>query len=230
MVSVRNLHEGATPKGILKAMGIPGLTIYHVKSHLQKYRISKFIPESASRGKFERRNISELLPNFSATSGAQLQEALKMQKEAEGRLSDQLEVQRSLKLKIEAQGRYLERIAEDFKNRLSITRSNKPFSPISLPSLCEESESNAKEFESDSEVDRTEVRSEEQFRAPKRLKTKEVVLLSGYNVTPLDSACLNQSLFLPQGASIEYSSDETCFPWSFTACRSPLMPSFYNSY
>ncbi|KAG5243107.1 myb family transcription factor [Salix suchowensis] len=51
---------GAAPKGILRA-------IYYVNSHLQKYRISKFIPET-NRGKYERRNISEILPNFIATS------------------------------------------------------------------------------------------------------------------------------------------------------------------
>uniref|UniRef100_A0A7N2M2P1 Uncharacterized protein n=1 Tax=Quercus lobata TaxID=97700 RepID=A0A7N2M2P1_QUELO len=58
----------------------------------KKYRISKFIPVSTSRGKFERRNISELLPNFSTTCAAQLNEALQMQKEVHMRMSDQLEV------------------------------------------------------------------------------------------------------------------------------------------
>ncbi|WCJ28036.1 Myb family transcription factor PHL7 [Euphorbia peplus] len=160
--------DRATPKGILKAMNTKGLTIYHVKSHLQKYRISKFIPETNNKGKFEKKNLSELLPNFGATSGAQLNEALQIQMEVHRRLSDQLEVQRKLKQKIEAQGRFLDRIVDEHRNRPSVI---KQFSTSSLPSLCDESESIVKEFESDSEANdqNFEIQSQD-FQALKRFR------------------------------------------------------------
>ncbi|GAA0170114.1 hypothetical protein Leryth_011636 [Lithospermum erythrorhizon] len=135
--------DRATPKGILKLMGVQELTIFHVKSHLQKYRMSKYVPETNSRGKAERRSIPELLPNFGSTSAAQLCEALRMQMEGQLRLSDHDEVQKRLKMKMEAQARYLDgKTDEQFRNSAAIIarrpQATKTFCP--LPPLCEDSE------------------------------------------------------------------------------------------
>ncbi|KAI3829470.1 hypothetical protein L1987_03595 [Smallanthus sonchifolius] len=218
--------DRATPKGILKAMGIPGLTIYHVKSHLQKYRMSKFIPESSRRDKFEKKSISEMFPNFSVTSGAQLNEALQMQMEVQKRLNDQLEVQKNLKLKIEAQSRFLDKLTEDHKFRTHVTKINK-MSPTSLPSLCDVSESIVKDFESDSEVDTNEMRYRQDQRFPKRARINEDDLVS---TQIFKHPSLNtQSILLPKGGD-SFPSQDNIFPWGLAFCQSPLIPTSYNSF
>ncbi|XP_040372069.1 myb family transcription factor PHL7 [Rosa chinensis] len=218
--------DRATPKGILKAMGVPGLTIYHIKSHLQKYRISKFVPETTSTGNLQRKNISEILPNFGTTSAAQLNEALHlMHIQVQRRLSDQLEVHKSLKQKFEAQGRFLDTISADRSrndNRPTFTKPIKPISRKSLPSLCEESESNAKDFgTSDSDAEKTEIQSSgEEFQALKKQRV--------HNQND-DNMAWNFPIIEDQTANISsYPAvcDQISFPWNFGACTSPLVPSF----
>ncbi|XP_075523051.1 myb family transcription factor PHL7-like isoform X1 [Primulina tabacum] len=105
--------DRATPKGVLRVMGVQGLTIYHVKSHLQKYRLAKYLPDSSSDGKQHEKKEGDVLSSLDSSSGMQITEALKLQMEVQKRLQEQLEVQRQLQLRIEAQGKYLKKIIEE---------------------------------------------------------------------------------------------------------------------
>ncbi|GAV70592.1 Myb_DNA-binding domain-containing protein/Myb_CC_LHEQLE domain-containing protein [Cephalotus follicularis] len=121
--------DRATPKGVLRVMGVQGLTIYHVKSHLQKYRLAKYLPDSSSDDKKE---TGDMLSDVDGSSGMQITEALKLQMEVQKRLHEQLEVQRQLQLRIEAQGKYLKKIIEE-QQRLSGVLTEAPGSGVSLP-------------------------------------------------------------------------------------------------
>ncbi|CAN4109080.1 unnamed protein product [Withania somnifera] len=111
--------DKATPKAILKLMDSEGLTIFHVKSHLQKYRNAKFIPES-TEGKSEKMDRPKNETQIDSKTGMQIKEALHMQLEVQRRLHEQLEIQRKLQLRIEEQGEQLKKI---FEQQQQTTRS-----------------------------------------------------------------------------------------------------------
>lgn len=141
--------DRATPKGVLRVMGVQGLTIYHVKSHLQKYRLAKYVPEFREGEKSDKRKGYEAIPKMDPTSGVQITKALEMQMEVQKRLYEQLEVQRQLKLRIEAQGRYLEKIIEE--HQTGATKCQAPSSPESSSHFSEELNVNTKGVLHDSE-------------------------------------------------------------------------------
>ncbi|KAI3448936.1 hypothetical protein Pfo_005601 [Paulownia fortunei] len=88
----------ATPKGILKLMNCNGLTIFHVKSHLQKYRVAQLMPE-ATEGNAEQ---------LDSKTGMEIVEALRLQLDVQRRLYQQLESQKKLQMRIEEQAKQLQ--------------------------------------------------------------------------------------------------------------------------
>ncbi|KAI3511946.1 hypothetical protein L1887_19107 [Cichorium endivia] len=125
--------DKATPKSVLKLMGIHGLTLYHLKSHLQKYRLSKnvyrhsnsgatnkvdMIPQAEAIGETNGPHMSNLSVCTQTNQNMQISEAIQMQIEVQRRLHEQLEVQRHLQLRIEAQGKYLQAVLEKAQETL----------------------------------------------------------------------------------------------------------------
>ncbi|KAL0554698.1 hypothetical protein IC582_008625 [Cucumis melo] len=139
--------DKATPKTVMKIMGIPGLTLYHLKSHLQKYRLSKNLHGQANGGSGTNKtgtvavSVDQRLgeangaaaaaaaartnsivvgpqPSSQSNKNLQISETIQMQIEVQKRLHEQLEVQRHLQLRIEAQGKYLQTVLEKAQETL----------------------------------------------------------------------------------------------------------------
>ncbi|PIN06918.1 hypothetical protein CDL12_20522 [Handroanthus impetiginosus] len=104
--------ERATPKGVLKLMKAEGLTIYHVKSHLQKYRTARYKPETTEESSEKKPASIDDLSSLDLKTGIEITEALRLQMEVQKRLHEQLEIQRNLQLRIEEQGKYLQMMFE----------------------------------------------------------------------------------------------------------------------
>ncbi|XP_022849403.1 protein PHR1-LIKE 3-like isoform X1 [Olea europaea var. sylvestris] len=116
--------DKATPKTIMRTMGVKGLTLYHLKSHLQKYRLGKQGNKEETDNLKEASCVAENQDMGSSMSTSsrmmaqdindsyQVTEALRVQMEVQRRLHEQLEVQSCLQLRIEAQAKYLQSILE----------------------------------------------------------------------------------------------------------------------
>ncbi|KAH7284999.1 hypothetical protein KP509_33G006800 [Ceratopteris richardii] len=86
--------EKATPKCVLNLMDIPGLQLSHVKSHLQKYRITKDVPTSQEVCHEWRRGSCSVgaVTMMDLTAATQMNGALQIQMEMQKQLHEQLEV------------------------------------------------------------------------------------------------------------------------------------------
>ncbi|WOL16645.1 Myb family transcription factor [Canna indica] len=125
--------DKATPKSVLRLMNIKGLTLFHLKSHLQKYRLGKQAqPETRLQVNKEGRNSNGINHSSTTTSylvrednvgQMPLAEALRYQIEVQRKLQEQLEVQKKLQMRIEAQGKYLQAILEKAQKGLSLNSS-----------------------------------------------------------------------------------------------------------
>ncbi|XP_039029001.1 myb family transcription factor PHL8-like isoform X1 [Hibiscus syriacus] len=123
--------DKATPKNLMRVIGISGLTLYHLKSHLQKYRLAKSqqteicLSNELDDYRDTQSSNGDLSSDTSDGTHKQMNEssriaqALQMQMEAQRKLHEQIEVQRHLQLRIEAQGKYLQSVLKKAQETLA---------------------------------------------------------------------------------------------------------------
>ncbi|KHG25335.1 Myb family transcription factor APL [Gossypium arboreum] len=114
--------DKATPKSVMRVMGIPGLTlntgwgkalgIIQVGSRIHYYKEIQ-----SSNGNFIRDTSDGI--HGQMNESLQIPQALHMQMEVQRKLHEQIEVQRHLQLRIEAQGKYLQTVLKKAQETLA---------------------------------------------------------------------------------------------------------------
>ncbi|KAL6497644.1 hypothetical protein OROHE_027077 [Orobanche hederae] len=106
----------ATPKAIMRTMGVKGLTLFHLKSHLQKYRLGKqsgkefgdvlkdgaYLLDSPRAG-----SSPQNLQASDMNEGYEVKEALRAQMEVQSKLHLQVEAEKHLQIRQDADKRYM---------------------------------------------------------------------------------------------------------------------------
>ncbi|XP_022132807.1 protein PHR1-LIKE 2-like isoform X2 [Momordica charantia] len=106
----------ATPKAIMRTMNVKGLTLFHLKSHLQKFRLGKQSGKDMGEGSKDgayllespsTNNFSPDLPISEMAEGYEVKEALRAQMEVQSKLHLQVEAEKHLRIRQDAERRYL---------------------------------------------------------------------------------------------------------------------------
>ncbi|XP_042490216.1 myb family transcription factor PHL7-like [Macadamia integrifolia] len=99
--------DRATPKVVLRAMGVLGLTTFHVKSHLQKYRLAAHQPESSADGKkSDKKQAGNATSSSDGSFKVQKSLPRKWKTEEQKQLHDPPEVQSELQMGEAHQGKH----------------------------------------------------------------------------------------------------------------------------
>ncbi|XAR53898.1 hypothetical protein NMG60_11022624 [Bertholletia excelsa] len=109
----------ATPKAIMRTMGVKGLTLFHLKSHLQKYRLGKQSGKDLGEAPKDGISASYLLesPRTNSSSPSaptsdknecfEVKEALRAQMEVQSELHLQVEAEKHLHIRRDAERKYM---------------------------------------------------------------------------------------------------------------------------
>ncbi|KAL8161490.1 hypothetical protein V2J09_012979, partial [Rumex salicifolius] len=102
-IQLGGIHK-ATPKSLMRVMDVPGLTLYHLKSHLQKYRLGKnHLVEAINDSNQQDCKDSQGKPDLCSertidetTNEFHVAQAIQVQVEVQRKLYEQIEAQETL--------------------------------------------------------------------------------------------------------------------------------------
>ncbi|KAF5728514.1 hypothetical protein HS088_TW21G00662 [Tripterygium wilfordii] len=121
--------EKATPKAIMRTMNVKGLTLFHLKSHLQKYRLGKQLRKDMGEAPKDGTTDSYVVATLGSSNstpclmtpdineGYEVKEALRVQMEMQSKLHLQVEAEKHLQIRQDAERKYfsmLEMLAQQF--------------------------------------------------------------------------------------------------------------------